>query len=413
MLFQEENELLTRVGSGTPVGELFRRYWIPALLSEELPDPDCPPVQVRLLGEDLVAFRDSLGRIGLLSEHCSHRGTSLFYGRNEECGLRCIYHGWKYDYEGNVLETPAEPPESTLKEKVKQRAYPCREAAGVVWTYMGPREKMPLFPNYPWLTAPRSHATVFKSLQECNYLQCMEGDIDSSHTVYLHRRNVHGKLSPNTDELNFFREASGAPLFEIDRTRFGLRGAAVYRHEESGKTLTRVTNFVLPLTVCIPSQVVNGKLDSINVNFQGPRDDDTNWRYQIHFRMTGPADQDDFPREPEVGADHRKIRNLHNQYLQDRKRQKENSYTGIAGFLTQDSCATETMGVVCDRTGEHLGVSDTFVIAARRYLLGVLDAFLKGSEPPGLAREPGENDFSDIVCEASVSAGDEDRAVES
>src|SRR5258708_431694 len=164
MLSREENDLITRVGPGTPMGELMRRYWIPALLSEEISEPECPPLRVRLLGEDLVAFRDSMGRVGLLAEHCSHRGTSLYYGRNEECGLRCIYHGWKYDVEGRVLETPAEPAGSTLKDKVRHTAYPCREAAGVVFTYMGPKERIPLLPNYEWTTHPQDHLYVTKSV---------------------------------------------------------------------------------------------------------------------------------------------------------------------------------------------------------------------------------------------------------
>jgi len=145
MLSREENELLTRVHPGSAMGGLFRRYWIPALLSEEIPTPDCPPVRVRLLGEDLVAFRDTQGKIGLLDEHCSHRGTSLFFGRNEECGLRCIYHGWKYDVEGNVVETPAEPAGSQLKNKVHHTAYPCVEAGGMIFAYMGAKDEMPAF----------------------------------------------------------------------------------------------------------------------------------------------------------------------------------------------------------------------------------------------------------------------------
>ncbi|HEY3169028.1 MAG TPA: Rieske 2Fe-2S domain-containing protein, partial [Candidatus Binatia bacterium] len=148
MLSREENELLTRIGAGTPMGKLMRRYWIPALLSEEIPAPDCPPVRVRLLGEDLVAFRDSQGKIGLLGEHCAHRGTSLFFGRNEECGLRCVYHGWKYDVDGHVLETPAEPTDSEFKKKLRHIAYPCKEIASMIFTYMGPAEKQPLFPRY-------------------------------------------------------------------------------------------------------------------------------------------------------------------------------------------------------------------------------------------------------------------------
>ena len=159
MLSRAENELLTQVGSGTPMGELMRCYWLPALLSEEIATPDCPPVRVRLLGEDLIAFRDSQGRVGLLGEHCAHRGTSLFYGRNEECGLTCIYHGWKYDVDGNVLETPAEPASSDFKKKLRHAAYPCKEIAGIVFTYMGPAEKLPVLPRYEWVSlAPEQFA---------------------------------------------------------------------------------------------------------------------------------------------------------------------------------------------------------------------------------------------------------------
>src|SRR5437870_5284260 len=192
MLSREENDLLTRTGSGTPMGEMIRRYWIPALLSEEIPSPDCPPVRVRLMEENLVAFRDSQGRVGLLDEFCSHRGASLFYGRNEECGLRCIYHGWKYDVQGNVLETPAEPGDSQLRHKVHHNAYPCHEAAGVVFAYLGPKDKVPLFPNYPWLIVPRDHVIVTKFFLECSYFQALEGDCDTSHTAFLHRGNRGG-----------------------------------------------------------------------------------------------------------------------------------------------------------------------------------------------------------------------------
>src|SRR5579884_709879 len=160
MLSAEENELLCRVGPGTPMGAMFRRYWLPALRSVDLPEPDCTPVRVRLLGEDLVAIRDTSGRVGLLADRCSHRGTSLFFGRNEEGGLRCIYHGWKYDVDGNLLDTPAEPPESRIKQQVKHPAYPTHEVNGVILAYMGPRQKQPLIPNFPWFTMPATHVTV-------------------------------------------------------------------------------------------------------------------------------------------------------------------------------------------------------------------------------------------------------------
>jgi len=187
MLSKQDNELITRSGQGTPLGNLMRRYWVPALLSEEIPAPDAPPVQVRILGEELVAFRDSNGRIGLLDEHCSHRGTSLFYGRVEECGLRCIYHGWKYDVDGTVLETPAEPAGSKFHQRVQHPAYPTHEVNGIVFAYLGPRESMPLFPEFEWSQVAKEQTYVTKALQECNYLQGLEGECDSSHLSFLHR----------------------------------------------------------------------------------------------------------------------------------------------------------------------------------------------------------------------------------
>src|SRR5437016_3339045 len=186
MLPPKENELITRVGPGTPMGNTMRRYWIPACLASEIAEPDCPPVRVRLLGEDLVAFRDSDGRIGLLDEFCAHRRVSLFYGRNEECGLRCVYHGWKYDADGKVLDTPAET-DSNMRLRLRHTAYPTHEAAGMVFAYLGPSEKAPLFPAYSWAEVPLDRVAVTKSLQDCNYLQGLEGECDSSHLTFLHR----------------------------------------------------------------------------------------------------------------------------------------------------------------------------------------------------------------------------------
>jgi nitrite reductase/ring-hydroxylating ferredoxin subunit len=180
MLSPEDNALLTQSGPGTPLGGLMRRYWIPFLLSSELPEPDCPPVRVTLLGEGLVAYRDSKGRVGLLDRHCAHRGASLFFGRNEECGLRCVYHGWKYDLEGHCVDMPNEPPESNFKDKVRIKAYPCRERGGMVWTYMGPPELMPGLPEFEFLMGPDNQRYVTKRLQECNWLQALEGGRSST-----------------------------------------------------------------------------------------------------------------------------------------------------------------------------------------------------------------------------------------
>lgn len=288
MLSAQENELLIRVGPGTPLGELFRRYWIPALLSEEVDQPDYPPVRVRLLGEELVAFRDSQGRVGLLNEYCSHRKVSLFYGRNEACGLRCAYHGWKYDVDGSVLETPAETADSALWQRVKHTAYPCREVAGVVFTYMGPKEKMPPFPTYEWLTASPSQITVSKFFVECNYLQCLEGDCDPAHVPFLHM----GK-PPSYDRAGDRSSAGEAELdhqriisvsYETTETLFGLR-ALVTRNLGDNKQNLRVSTFVMPFIGCVPvGKMTSGKLDGFLVVYQTPADDYRTTRFNFRFQ---------------------------------------------------------------------------------------------------------------------------------
>src|SRR5712692_5556899 len=187
MLPRHENELLTRVGSGTPMGETMRRYWIPACLSREIAEPDGPPVRVRLLGEDLVAFRDSADRIGLLDEFCPHRRVSLFFGRNEECGLRCVYHGWKFDVDGRCVDQMNEPEDLQFKHKIRTQSYPTTEVGGVIWAYMGPRELLPPLPKFAWTQAPATHRNVSKVIEECNWVQALEGGIDTSHAPILHR----------------------------------------------------------------------------------------------------------------------------------------------------------------------------------------------------------------------------------
>jgi len=182
----EQNELLTRTGPGTPMGELFRRYWMPALLASELPAPDCPPVRLKLLGERMVAFRDTNGRLGLIDEFCAHRGVSLWFGRNEECGLRCPYHGWKYDVTGQCVEVPSEPVESGFCKKIKLKSYPLVERGGVIWVYMGPPDQQPPLPEFEFATVPEEQSYMSKRVQECNWLQAMEGGIDSSHVSFLH-----------------------------------------------------------------------------------------------------------------------------------------------------------------------------------------------------------------------------------
>ena len=395
MLSREENELLTRVHPDSPMGGLFRRYWIPALLSEEIPQPDCPPVRVRLLGEDLVAFRDSQGRIGLLDEHCSHRGTSLFYGRNEECGLRCIYHGWKYDVEGNVLETPAEPAGSQLKNKVHHTAYPCVEAGGMIFAYMGPKDKMPVFPRYAWLGVPQNQTYIAKSLLECNYLQGLDGDCDSSHLNFLHRI-----FKPDA-RREFLAYEDQSPDWEIDEMDFGFRVAAI-RKMGSDRNYVRISHFVMPFIGCVPvGSVINGKLDGFKAVYQVPADNTSTWRYDFFFKWSRPWSKDDSSKRNFVGIDYKKIRNISNNYMQDREAQKSVNFSGIEEFLNQDACVTESMGPVTDRTREHLGVSDSYVIQIRRFLLKALKDFEDGKNPPGLFYDPAKADFSHIHCDVA------------
>jgi nitrite reductase/ring-hydroxylating ferredoxin subunit len=388
MFSRAENELLTRVGAGTAMGMLMRRYWMPALLSEEIPVPDCPPVRVRLLGEDLVAFRDSEGRVGLLGEHCSHRGTSLFFGRNEGCGLTCIYHGWKYDVEGHVLETPAEPPDSDFKKKIQHTSYPCREIAGIVFTYMGPREKMPLFPAYEWVSLPAERMHVVKSFLECNYLQGIEGDFDSSHTTFLHCNNLADLARLNRD---------GAPALEAEETGYGIRAISIRKLGEN-QSYVRISPFIMPAFSIVPGPATArfDENDSRAFRFWVPIEDTSTWFYILTMRDTPFSDDERASARSWIDSSYRRIRNVGNGYLQDRELQKSRSYSGIKAVIPaeQDGCATESMGPIYDRTREHLGYSDKTIIALRRVLLQAAKAVQAGGEPPHIVRDAKLNDFS-------------------
>jgi nitrite reductase/ring-hydroxylating ferredoxin subunit len=373
------------------MGDLLRRYWLPVLLAEELPKPDCPPVRVQILGEELVAFRDTAGRVGLLQEACSHRGTSLYYGRNEECGLRCIYHGWKYDVAGNVLDTPAEPAESRFKEKLHHPAYPTHEAAGLIFAYMGPPEKQPLFPNYEWALAPADTVTVTKSHQDCNYLQGIEGECDSTHLQFLHWNFVQ----PTEVMRDYYRR----PMLEYatEEADFGMRLVAV-RDAGENRAYVRVSSFVLPVDCWVPARTGSVHL------YVPAEDDHHSWR--INMRMRVPPTERASQAEPFWDADYRKIRNIHNHYLQDREAQRTVNFTGMGpDFVVHDSAATETMGSLYDRSKEHLGASDRAVIAVRNYLLRTVKAFAAGAEPPNLVTDPAANRFPHVDCFNQVIDG--------
>ena len=389
MLSPEDNELLTRTDVGTPMGCLIRHYWVPALLSEEIPQPDCPPVRVRLLGEELVSFRDSRGRIGLIGERCAHRGTSLFYGRNEECGLRCIYHGWKYDVDGNVLDTPAEPGDSDFKKKLRHTAYPTYEAGGVIYAYLGPRNQMPLFPAYEWTRVPLEQTYVTKCLLECNYLQGLEGECDSSHLSFLHRAF--------TNERNqSLYKSDTSPIYETEETDFGVRLIAT--RNTDNQHYVRFSAFVMPVYGCVPAGRPTNELDGYEIHTYVPADDTHCWRYDIGFRRTRAISEDEVHRREQIGPNYLRLRNARNNYLQDRQMQKTVNFTGIKDFLNHDACATESMGSIFDRSKEHLGVSDKAVIAVRKFLLSSVKALRENKEPPHIVREAKSNWFPHIDC---------------
>jgi phenylpropionate dioxygenase-like ring-hydroxylating dioxygenase large terminal subunit len=393
MLSKEDNDLITRTDAGTPAGQLMRRYWMPALLSEEIAGPDCPPARVKLLGEALVAFRDTQGRIGLIGEHCAHRGTSLFFGRNEECGLRCVYHGWKYDADGNVMETPAEPGDSDFRKKLRHTAYPTHEANGVIYAYLGPRDKMPLFPDYEWTQVPLAFTYATKCLLECNYLQGLEGECDSSHLSFLHRAF--------TNERNqAMYKSDTAPAYETEDTDFGVRLIATRNSEN--QHYVRFSAFVMPVYGCVPAGRPTNELEGFEIHTYVPVDDTHCWRYDIGFRRDRAVRDDEVHRRKQINPDYSKVRNARNNYLQDRHLQRTVNFTGIEDFLNHDACATESMGAIFDRSKEHLGVSDKAVIAVRKRVLDSIKELQQGSEPPHLVFEAARNWFPHIDCFAHL-----------
>jgi phenylpropionate dioxygenase-like ring-hydroxylating dioxygenase large terminal subunit len=390
MMSPENNDLLTLTGPGTPAGNLFRRYWLPACLSEELPKPECPPVRVKLMGEDLVAFRDRTGRVGLVGEHCPHRGVSLFYGRSEDCGLRCIYHGWLMDADGQVLETPAESEDNTIRNDVRHLAYPTHEVAGVVFAYLGPPDSMPLFPNYRFAEIPKDHTYVTKSFQECNYLQGLEGECDSAHLSFLHR----ALSGPLVDRTVF---TSRKPAYDYERTNFGLRLIATRAAEDDG-VCVRVSSFVMPVTCWVPAR-------AREAHIYVPIDDTHSWRYDLGM-LEGPVPEGGGGRERFLDGNYRKLANRANDYLQDREMQRLESFTGMDGLLAQDSCVTETMGPRFDRSKEYLGQSDAGVVAVRNVLLRAIRGLEKGNEPPHIVTDGDANLFTHIdACQVTVFGG--------
>ena len=393
MMTSEENERLTRTGPGTPMGNVIRRYWVPALLSSELPEPDCPPVRVMLLRERLVAFRDSSGRVGLLDEFCAHRRASLFLGRNEEHGLRCVFHGWKYDVEGNCVDMPNEPPETNFKHKIHLKAYPTVERGGVVWAYLGPKEKLPALPKFEWTQAPESHRHVSKTWQECNWLQALEGGLDTAHVSFLHRALTANTTRAGTGGYWLW---STAPKLEMELTDYGYVYASI-RSKGAEGNYVRTYHYVMPFHQLRPHQLVGGRgarRTIIPGHMWVPMDDENcmvyNWLYSYGEEPLNEEDRleggtGNGPEHVDAKANFRKRRNKGNDWLIDREVQKREIYTGIDGINTQDHAIQESMGPIVDKTQENLGSTDRAVFAERHLLLQAVKTVEQGGDPPGVA----------------------------
>jgi phthalate 4,5-dioxygenase len=384
----EQNEFLTRTGPGTPMGELFRRYWLPALLASELPEADCAPVRVKLLSESLIAFRDTQNRLGLIDEFCAHRGVSLWFGRNEENGLRCSYHGWKYDVTGQCVEIPSEPGNPKLCQRMKLKSYPLVERGGVLWTYMGPPELRPPLPEHEWAMVPAAQRFISKRWQECNWLQAMEGGIDSSHVSFLHRHTM--KVDP------MFKGAKGneynlrdlAPHFEVVESPGGLYIGA-RRNAEDGKYYWRITQWIMPSFTLIPPRADH----PIGGHSWVPIDDQNCWAWSTNHHATRALTKEERDameagkgiHVPLIPGTFRPVANKGNDYLMDRRAQREGrTFSGVEGFAMQDASVQESMGPIQDRTKENLVPTDQGIIMARRRLVEAAKNVAQAQQVPGV-----------------------------
>jgi phthalate 4,5-dioxygenase oxygenase subunit len=401
MITPEENDLLCRVEGNAPMGQLMRRQWIAICLIDEVSGPDGTPIKARILGEDLVVFRDTKGRVGVMDEYCPHRRASLVYGRNEDCGLRCLYHGWKMDVAGNVVDMSSEPAGSALVEKVKHRAFPTKEWGGFVWAYMGPPEHQPEFVPPPWAPKAESRLAVAKIIIPCNWAQILEGQIDSAHSSSLHSSDmvparVDGAKATDTQWLRPSTDKS--PRMQVERTPYGFRYAAIRRPIKDAQThdYIRSTVFVAPASALIPPN------DQYNVaNLNVPIDDH---HTAFHFMAWGSPettpDQEAWRAflhaqvGPDLDAQFNPKRTHENRFGQDREAMKAGNFTGIKGIPNQDMAMWVSMGPIVDRTNDRLGASDLAIVEFRQRMLAAVRSFMAGETPIGT----GDNRIPVQVC---------------
>lgn len=401
MLTHEENQLLCRVEGKAPMGQLMRRHWTPVCLIEEVSEPDGTPVKAQMFGEDLVVFRDTNGRVGVMDEYCPHRRVSLVFGRNEDCGLRCLYHGWKMDVEGNVIEMVSEPAASGMASKVKHLAYPTQEWGGFVWAYMGPPETQPEFEPPAWAPTADTRVTIAKAIIPCNWAQILEGAIDSAHSSSLHSSDmvparVEGAEATDT---NWLRPSTDkAPRMQVERAAYGFRYAAIRRPIKNAAVndYVRSTVFVAPATALIPP---NNLYNVANINV--PMDDTHTVFYFIAWGHPSQTPVTDTWRKflgqqvgPDLDDKYVPLRNRANHFWQDRAAMKAGNFTGITGFPNQDIAMWVTMGPIADRTHDRLGASDLAVVEFRKQMLEAVRAFQSGEAAIGT----GEKRIPSTVC---------------
>jgi phthalate 4,5-dioxygenase oxygenase subunit len=404
-----DNRDLTRVSAGTVMGELIRRYWVPVFLKNELPFPGCPPVRVTILGELLVGFRDGHGQVGLIEEFCAHRNVSLFLGAVEDCGLRCAYHGWKYDSTGQCIETPNEPPESRFRENVKLTAYPCEERGGIIWAYMGPAELKPALPEFEFAMVPDDHRFTSKRHGETNFFQPIEGNIDNSHVGILHS-DLYGSvplpgMTPvwaadqgGADEVmtgilgdkGTDQSVLGPAHLFVEPTAAGVMVGS-RRARPDGDYYWRFNQFMMPFYCFIAPIDPTDRRISVQINV--PVDDENTWTWAIDYCPDRPFTSDEIEYYRTGGSIQPVLipgtfiakQNRSNGYLQSRELQRAGNLSGVATIAMQDGAVQESMGAITDRTRERLGSSDAGVVAARETALDAARALANdGIEPPAV-----------------------------
>ena len=391
MLSATDNAYLNTSEPNTPMGNYLRCHWHPVALSEEVAKPDCAPIRLKVMGEDLLLFRDSNGNTGLIEPFCAHRGADLFFGRNEECGIRCIYHGWKYDIHGNCIDMPNVPKDAAYHGKIKIKAYPTQEFADMVWAYMGPPDIQPF--EVPQLEAglvPPSHRYVTKRLVECNWTHSMEGALDTAHFSFLHmpapafRKDDSSNIAADESRIRWLRN-DPAPRFKIIDHEVGfLIGGA--RNADPGDHYWRLTQYMLPTHSITPSAMPNETYYGYS---WVPIDDHSCWMYVYAWHPDQAISNEErkkyikggYGQFAELGPGYVPLRNRSNSYLISREEQKTISFTGIRGIAEQDQMAQESQGYMIDRTKENLSPTDVGIIRFRKLLLQEAKTFAAGKNP--------------------------------